>query len=92
MKRAETSFFASIIQNIELFNLKNLVCNTGYCIFAASLLIKVRPKIVKKGENYKFWQLKNMNGKKKEWCGEIGRRRLRREGTARDDIGCSNVL
>ena len=55
MKRAETSFFASIIQNIELFNLKNLVCNTEYCIFAASLLIKVRPKIVKKGENYKFW-------------------------------------
>ena len=54
IKRAETSFFASIIQNIELFSPKNLEVNTENCIFAASLLIKARSKIMKKAENYKF--------------------------------------
>ena len=54
IKRAETSFFASIIQNNEFFSLKNLVVNTEYCIFAACLRINARPKIVKKAENYKF--------------------------------------
>lgn len=63
IKRAETSFFASIIQNIELFSPKNLVVNTEYCIFAACLRLNARPKIVKKAENNEFLQLKNMNDK-----------------------------
>ena len=58
IKRAETSFFASIIQNIELFSPKNLAFNTEYCIFAACLRINARPKIVKKAENNEFLQLK----------------------------------
>lgn len=58
IKRAETSFFASIIQNIELFSPKNLVVNTEYCIFAACLRLNARPKIVKKAENNEFLQLK----------------------------------
>ena len=68
IKRAETSFFASIIQNVELFSLKNLVVNTEYCIFAACLRINARPKIVKKAENNELLQLKNMNDTEiKEW-------------------------
>ena len=68
IKRAETSFFASIIQNVELFSLKNLVVNTEYCIFAACLRLNARPKIVKKAENNEFLQLKNMNDTEiKEW-------------------------
>ena len=68
IKRAETSFFASIIQNIELFSPKNLVFNTEYCIFAARLRLNARPKIVKKAENNEFLQLKNMNDTEiKEW-------------------------
>ena len=68
IKRAETSFFASIIQNIELFSPKNLVFNTEYCIFAACLRLNARSKIVKKAENNEFLQLKNMNDTEiKEW-------------------------
>lgn len=62
IKRAEMSFFASIIQNIELFSPKNLVVSTEYCIFAACLRLNARPKIVKKAENNEFLQLKNMKG------------------------------
>ena len=62
IKRAETSFFASIIQNIELFSPKNLVVSTEYCIFAACLRLNARSKIVKKAENNEFLQLKNMKG------------------------------
>lgn len=54
MKRADISFFASIIQNIEFFSSKNLVFNTEYCIFATCSKWSERPKILKWRENNEF--------------------------------------